>query len=79
MQYAEEEDLSELLEKHGKAYAQQVLGIFLFYGWDVDSTMLMPLSAIAMDQANPTQATLEKVRKFLDYAATHREQNNLGN
>ena len=24
-----------------------------------------------MDQANPTQETLKKVREFLDYAATH--------
>lgn len=70
-QYAEKEDSSELLDQEGKTYVQQVVGTFLFYARAVDSTMLTPLSAIAMDQASPTQNTLTKVRKFLDYAATH--------
>ena len=33
--------------------------------------MLVALSAIAADQAAPTEATLEKTLYFLDYAATH--------
>ena len=57
--------------KEDKRYVQQVIGVFLFYGQAVDGTMLCPLSAIAMDQANPSQETLKKVRKFMDYAATH--------
>ena len=33
--------------------------------------MLMPLSAIASEQAEPTEGTLIKIQQFLDYAATH--------
>ena len=53
-QYVEKKDSSELLVKDGRTYVQQVVGTFIFYGRAVDSTMLAPLSAIAMDRANPT-------------------------
>ena len=33
--------------------------------------MLAALSAIASEQASPTENTLKKARKFMDYAATH--------
>jgi len=71
VQYAKEVLDSPKLNKEDKKYVQQVIGVFLFYGRAVDGTMLCPLSAIAMDQANPTQETLKKVKKFLNYAATH--------
>ena len=48
-----------------------MVGVFLYYGRAVDSTMLVALSAIASDQAAPTEATLNKTKQFLDYAATH--------
>eukprot|EP00804_Cyclotella_cryptica_P002325 CCRYP_004051-RA/>CCRYP_004051-RA protein AED:0.45 eAED:0.43 QI:0/0/0/1/0/0/2/0/216 len=32
--------------------------------------MLMPISALAAQQAKPTQATMKRVQHFLDYAAT---------
>jgi len=71
VQYAKEADTSQLLDKNGKKRVQQVVGTFLFYGRAVDGTMLPALSAIASDQAAPTQATMEKVDMFLDYAASH--------
>ena len=71
IQYAKPEDSTELLSKEEKLYVQQVLGTFLFYGRAIDSTMLTALSAIASDQAAPTKATMERVRLFLDYTATH--------
>ena len=37
----------------------------------VDGTILYPLIAIDMDQANSTQDALQKMRKFMDCAATH--------
>ena len=36
----------------------------------VDGTMLTPLSALASEQASPTELTMEKCLQFLDYAAT---------
>ena len=46
-------------------------GTFLYYARAVDPTMLVALSAIAADQATPTERTLEKTLSFLDYVATH--------
>ena len=52
-------------------FIQQVTGTFLYYARAVDPTMLVTLSAIAADQASPTQQTLEKTLYFLDYVASH--------
>jgi len=71
VQYAKEADTSQLLNKNGKQYIQQVVGTFLFYGRAVDGTMLPALSAIASSQVAPTQETMEKIELFLDYAASH--------
>ena len=46
-------------------------GTFLYYARAVDPTMLVALSAIAADQADPTENTYEKTLYFLDYVATH--------
>ena len=71
VQYAKEADTSQLLDKNGKRYIQQVVGTFMFYGRAVDGTMLPALRAILSSQAAPTQATMEKIELFLDYAASH--------
>jgi hypothetical protein len=48
-----------------------VIGVFLYYGRAVNSTMLTSLSAIASAQAEPTEETMTHCKQFLDYAATH--------
>ena len=58
---------SPYLDKHGKKYIQQVVGSFLYYARAIDMTILIALSAIAADQANPTEATLKRVHHLLDY------------
>ena len=55
IQYTKKEDDTNGLDKNGKQYVQQVVGTFLFYGRAVDDTMLAALSAIASDQAAPTE------------------------
>ena len=52
---------------------QQVTGVFLFYARAVDSTMLTALSAIASKQATPTENTMKKCKKILEYAASQKE------
>ncbi len=52
-----------LLEKTNK-------NTFNWYARGVDSTLLTPMSALAAQQAKPTQATMKQVQHFLDYAAT---------
>jgi hypothetical protein len=62
---------SPLLDKEGKKYVQQVLGSFLYYARAIDMTILHALSAIASDQANPTQRTMQRVKQLLDYMHTN--------
>ena len=71
IQYAPEADESRPLTKQEKKIVQQVIGTFLYYGRAVDSTMLVALSAIASEQANPTWNTMLKTKRFMDYAASH--------
>ena len=70
-QYAEDADTSPPLTKQEKTYVQQVIGTFLYYARAVDCTMLCALGSLASQQANPTQKTMERVRQFLDYAASN--------
>ena len=64
-------DTSPKLPPEDKLFIQQVTGTFLYYARAVDSTMRVALSAIASDQVNPTEETMKKTLKFLDYVASH--------
>ena len=72
-QYAEAPDESPLLDAEGKKFIQRVCGKFLYYGRAVDSTLLVPLSAIAAQQSKPTEVTLRRVKQLLDYVASQEE------
>ena len=50
---------------------QQVTGSFLYYGRVVDPLILHALRDIASEQSAPTQKTLQKVERFLDYMSWH--------
>ena len=71
IQYAKDADTSPKLPPEDKLFIQQVTGTFLYYARSVDLTMLVALSTIASDQANPTEETMKKTLKFLDYVALH--------
>jgi hypothetical protein len=71
VQYAKALDNSPLLPPNSKTYIQQVLGVLLYYGRAVDSTVLVALSSIASAQAAPTELTLSLIKQLLDYVATH--------
>ena len=49
------------LDKDEKKYTQQVVGSFLYYAWAIDVTILLALSNIASQQANPTEKTTKRV------------------
>eukprot|EP00804_Cyclotella_cryptica_P025153 CCRYP_013001-RF/>CCRYP_013001-RF protein AED:0.36 eAED:0.32 QI:0/-1/0/1/-1/0/1/0/447 len=70
-QYVEDPDLSTPLNKQDTTFVQEVIGVFLYYARAVDCTMLTALSSLATQQANPTQTTLQRIHRFLDYAMTH--------
>jgi hypothetical protein len=69
-QYAQEEINFPLLSKEETTYVQAVTGTLLYYARAFDPTILMALSAIATEQANPTQKMMKKLRQLLDYCAT---------
>jgi hypothetical protein len=57
----------------GKKFIQQVCCKFLFLGRAVDSTLLRPISAIALQSAHPTKDTLRYTMQFLDYVTLQEE------
>ena len=65
------ESYSPLLGQADKKYIQQVVGSFLYYARAVDLTILLSLSAIAAEQANPTENTMQRVQHLLQYMHTN--------
>jgi hypothetical protein len=72
-QYAEEGDSSEPLTKQEQKFVQEVVGVFLYLARAIDVTMLPALGSIATTQAAPTANTMNKVKQFLDYAASQED------
>jgi hypothetical protein len=65
------EDTSPKVDKKKTKYVQSVVGAVLYYARAVDYTLLPALSSIATQQSNPTENTVKKVKRLLDYVATH--------
>eukprot|EP00804_Cyclotella_cryptica_P025774 CCRYP_002954-RA/>CCRYP_002954-RA protein AED:0.38 eAED:0.38 QI:0/0/0/1/0/0/2/0/394 len=63
-------DMSTPAGKEDQKHVQLVTGKFNWYAHGIDGTMLMPISALAAQQAKPMQATMKRVQHFLNYAAT---------
>ena len=73
MQHTEAEDTSPPLDKEGKRFIQEVCGTFLFYGQGVNGTILTALSALASQQATPTEKMKKLTKLFLDHMATQED------
>ena len=71
VQYAPEDDSSELLDDKGKKRVQEILGTLLYYARAVDPTILVTISSLSTQQAKPTIRTMAAVNHLLDYCATH--------
>ena len=50
---------------------QGILGSLLFYAQSIDSTFLVGLNTIAMQQTSATDNTLNQTEDLLDYDTTH--------
>jgi hypothetical protein len=61
------------LDKEGKRFIQEVCGTFLFYARGIDGGILPALSALASQQAQPTENTMTLCKSFLDYMASQEE------
>jgi len=71
IQYAKAADTSPPVTKAEEKFIRQVIGVLLYYGRAVDSTIIMGLSSLAAAQATPTTHTLSLIKWLLDYAATN--------
>jgi hypothetical protein len=72
-QYVTQESEAPLLDNKAKCFIQQVCGKFLFFGRAVDSTILCPISAIALQSSKPTEDTMQQTIQLLNYLATQEE------
>jgi hypothetical protein len=70
IQYAKHTDQSRPATKDEQKYICQVIGVLLYYGRAVDSTLLVALSSLASVQSAPTAYTLELLKWLLNYAVT---------
>ena len=66
-----EDDTTAKISKVRKLRIQKVIGGLLYYARAVDLTILTALSAIASQQASPTEKTELHVQHLLDYIASH--------
>jgi hypothetical protein len=66
-QYAAQESKMPLLDNKAKRFIQQVCGKFLFLGRAVYSTLLCPISAIALQSSKPTEDTMQQTLQLLDW------------
>ena len=71
IQYAKSADTSNKIDDDGKKCIQQVTVTFLYNSRAADPTMLVALSEIASRETSPIEATMDKAKYFLDYAASH--------
>jgi hypothetical protein len=72
-QYATQELKAPPLDNKAKQFIQQVCGKLIFLGRAVDSTLLCPISAIALHSSKPTEDTMQKTLQLLDYLATQED------
>jgi hypothetical protein len=72
-QYATQELEAPLLDNKVKRFIQQVCGKLVFLGRAVDSTILCPISAIALQSSKSTEDTMQQTLQLLDYLATQEE------
>jgi len=70
-QYAPSADETPALDAADQKCVQEVLGVLLYYGRAVDSTMVTAIGEIATQQAKGTQATMKAITQLLNYAATN--------
>ena len=73
MHHTAMEDTSPPLDKEGKRFIQEVCGTFLFYARGIDGGILPTLSALALQQVQPTENTMKLCKLFLDYMASQEE------
>ena len=66
-----QDDEVVLLPAFTKQLNQNIIGIFLYYGLDLNLTMLVTLGSVASEYSKSTDFTWDDIIWFLNYAATN--------
>ena len=69
-QYALLDDNSPKVNQTKQKYVQSVVGSLLYYARAIDPTLLPALSSIATQQSAPTENTMKKVQRILNYVSS---------
>jgi hypothetical protein len=69
--YGKAANLAPAATKAEEKYIRQVIGILLYYGQAVDTTIITGLSSLTTAQAKPTVHTVFLIKWLLDYVATN--------
>jgi hypothetical protein len=72
-QFAPADDITAELPAADKTRIQEIIGVLLFYGRAVGSTLIAALGTIATQQSAPTAKIMDAVVQILDYCATNPE------
>ena len=70
-QYATASDTYPLLNPKNTQFIQSITGSFLYYGRALDNPILPALNDIASEQTQPTQKTMNKAQRLMDYVHTY--------
>ena len=71
-QFATDPDTTPLLPPTERRHLQSIIGYLLYYGRDIDYTILPALNDISREQAKPTLRSMDKAKRLLDYVSTFR-------
>jgi hypothetical protein len=71
VQYAADEDDSDLLEPKAITLIQKIVGTLLYYAMAINPTMLVALGDLSSDQTRVTSKTWDDIVWLLNYANTH--------
>ena len=71
VQYANEPDLTPKLNKNDTKKVQSITGSLLYHARAIDGTLLLALNDNASQQAQPTEYTMVKCKRLLDYVSTY--------
>ena len=71
VQYTEPENSLPILDDKEIKMIQVIVSIFIYYGIEIDNTILVTLNNIATEQSKATNKASQQIAKLLNYLATH--------
>ena len=71
VQYALPPETLSVLDKKGTKKVQSITGTFQYYMKGIDPTIIVAVNDLASQQSEPTQETVKKCNRIIDYEHTY--------